>query len=281
LGTPKLQSAIANTLVVMRGGGDMATGAAVRLVRAGFPLVITELSQPLTVRRAVALASAVLQGSIEVEGVRAERIDDPAKARELASNGIVPVLVDPDGESIPGLAPEVVVDARMTKNNAGGRRETARFVVALGPGFSAGEDCDAVIETNRGHFLGRVYWKGQAEPDTGTPDPVQGHGRMRVLRATAPGVVRTHAEIGDSVVSDQRVATVGGHPICAPFRGVVRGIIGDGTLVPAGVKIGDIDPRGRREYCFTVSDKSLAVGGGVLEAILSWLNRPNRIERLD
>src|SRR5262245_52037603 len=265
----------------MRGGGDMATGAAVRLVRAGFPLVIAELSQPLTVRRAVALASAVLQGSIEVEGVRAERVDDPAKARELAAAGRVPVLVDPDGESIRLLAPEVVVDARMTKTNAGGRRETARFLVALGPGFSAGEDCDAVIETNRGHFLGRVYWKGRAEPDSGTPDPIQGHGRVRVLRAAAPGVVRTHAEIGDAVVKDQQVATVGGHPVCAPFRGVLRGIIADGTVVPAGVKIGDVDPRERREYCFTVSDKSLAVGGGVLEAILSWLNRSNRTERLD
>lgn len=261
-----------HTLILMRGGGDLATGAAVRLVRAGFPLVVTELAQPLVVRRTVALAAAVLEAEITVEGVQARRTESVAGARDLTRRGIVPVLVDPEGTSIRLCRPTVVVDARMAKRNIDTRRDDAPLVVALGPGFTAGEDCDAVVETNRGHFLGRVYWDGAAEPNTGTPGIVKGYGAERVLRAPVAGAVRTRRSIGDAVEEGQIVATVAGEPVRAPFPGVLRGIVAPGTEVPAGLKIGDVDPRGNREHCFTVSDKSLAVGGGVLEAVLTWLN---------
>ena len=160
----------------------------------------------------------------------------------------------------------------MAKRNIDTRMDQAPLVVALGPGFEAGRDCHAVVETNRGHWLGRVYWQGSAEPDTGTPGVVAGHGAERVLRAPVAGTVRALAEIGQQVDAGQVVAEVERVPVRAPFPGVVRGLIADGTQVPAGLKIGDIDPRGKREHCFTVSDKALAVGGGVLEAVLTWLN---------
>ncbi|MDQ7028710.1 MAG: selenium-dependent molybdenum cofactor biosynthesis protein YqeB [Ardenticatenia bacterium] len=261
-------------LVVMRGGGDLATGVALRLKRAGFPLIVLELSRPLVVRRTVALASAVLLGTVEVEGIHGTLVNSSGEALAMArQEATVPVLVDPEGQSLPALQPKVVVDARMAKRNLDTTPDQAPLVVALGPGFEAGRDCHAVVETNRGHFLGRVYWQGHAEPNTGTPGPVAGYRAERVLRAPVDGIVRAFADIGDAVVADQIVAEVGGVPVRAPFAGVVRGLIADGTPVQAGLKIGDVDPRGRRDHCFTVSDKALAVGGGVLEAVLTWLNR--------
>ncbi len=262
----------AETLVVLRGGGDLATGVVARLTRAGFPVVVLELPRPLVVRRTVAVATAVLEGHITVEDIQAERVADVATAMRLAREGRVPVIIDPDGETIPDLAPTVLVDARMAKRNLDTRRDDASLVVALGPGFAAGEDCDAVVETARGHFLGRVYWHGTALPDTGTPGFVHGYGRERVLRAPRAGVVQTLVEIGMFVHEGQVVALVDGEPVQAPFDGVVRGLIADGTPVSARLKIGDIDPRGVREHCFTISDKALAVGGGVLEAVLTWLD---------
>ncbi len=262
-----------DVVILMRGGGDLATGVALRLKRAGFPLAVLELPRPLVVRRAVALASAVHQGSIEVEGVRGVLTSSVEAACALLwDDHTVPVLVDPTGETLSAFAPTVLVDARMAKRNIDTRMDQAPLVVALGPGFEAGRDCHAVVETNRGHWLGRVYWQGSAEPDTGTPGVVAGHGAERVLRAPVAGTVRALAEIGQQVDAGQVVAEVEGVPVRAPFPGVVRGLIADGTQVPAGLKIGDIDPRGKREHCFTVSDKALAVGGGVLEAVLTWLN---------
>ncbi|KPL86440.1 selenium-dependent molybdenum cofactor biosynthesis protein YqeB [Ardenticatena maritima] len=262
----------ADTLVLLRGGGDLATGAVARLVRAGFPVVVLELPRPLVVRRTVAVATAVLQGEITVEDLHARRVDSAATAVRLAREGVVPVLVDPEGATLPHVRPTVLVDARMAKRNLGTHQTDAPLVVALGPGFTASEDCHAVVETARGHFLGRVYWRGQALPDTGTPGLVQGYGRERVLRAPVAGTVQALVEIGDMVQAGQAVALVDGEAVHAPFPGVVRGLIADGTPVPAGLKIGDIDPRGVREHCFTISDKALAVGGGVLEAVLTWLN---------
>lgn len=263
-----------DVVVVLRGGGDLATGVALRLKRAGFPLVVLELPLPLVVRRTVALASAVHEGRVEVEGVQGVLVTTPEEARAwLWNEQTVPVLVDPGGETLSAFRPTVLVDARMAKRNIDTRIDQAPLVIALGPGFEAGRDCHAVVETNRGHFLGRVYWQGSAEPNTGTPGVVAGYGAERVLRAPVAGVVRVLAAIGDRVAAGQVVAEVNGVPVRAPFPGVVRGLIADGTPVPAGLKIGDIDPRGRREHCFTVSDKALAVGGGVLEAVLTWLNR--------
>jgi len=255
--------------VLVRGGGDLASGVVYRLVKAGFPVMVTELARPLAIRRAVAFASAVFEGEIAIEGVLARRVDDPAQARAVAAQGIVPVLVDEDGAALAALQPAVVVDARMAKVNLGTARDDAPLVIALGPGFEAGEDCHAVIETNRGHYLGRVIWRGAAEPDTRQPGSVKGHVGDRVLRAPADGAVVPQAEIGDALREGDRVATVGGQPVVAPFDGVLRGLIHPSVPVRRGMKIGDVDPRGNRDHCFTISEKSLAIGGGVLEAILS------------
>jgi len=261
--------AFPHALIVIKGAGDLATGVAYRLHQAGFPLVMTELPQPLVVRRAVAFAEAVYAGWTRVEGVVARRVADPTEALEVALQGEIPVLVDAEAACLRTLAPLVLVDAIMAKRNTGTRITDAPLVIALGPGFVAGRDCHAVVETNRGHWLGRVYWSGSAQADTGKPAPVAGYGADRVLRAPCEGIVETFCQIGDRVRQGQRVAAVAGQEVVAPFDGVVRGLIHAGLSVWAGLKIGDIDPRAQREHCFTLSDKSLAVGGGVLEAVLA------------
>lgn len=255
--------------VVVRGGGDLGSGAIYRLHRAGFPVMVTELAAPLLVRRAVCYGDAVFSGQTTIEGVTACLAPDADAARRLSGEGIIPVLVDADGAGWRALEPVVLVDARMEKANPDTRIDDAPLVVALGPGYSAGVDCHAVIETNRGHWLGRVIRRGPAEADTGEPGAVQGQTHSRVLRAPADGHVRALAAIGDRVDGGQTLAEIGGQPVVAPFAGVLRGLIHERVAVRAGMKIGDLDPRARREHCFTISDKSLAVGGGVLEAILS------------
>lgn len=258
-----------DALIVVRGGGDLATGVIYRLSKAGFPVIVAELARPLTIRRAVAVSSAVFDGVIEIEGLRARRVADGAEARALAAEGQIAVLVDPDGASLPALRPAVIIDARMAKRNLGTHRDDAPLVIALGPGFSAGDDCHAVIETNRGHRLGRVIWHGSAEPDTGRPGAVQGKQNERVLRAPADGFVEPRAAIGDGLAAGEVVATVAGAPVLAPFDGVLRGLIHPSVSVTTGMKIGDVDPRGERMFCFEISEKALAIGGGVVEAVLS------------
>jgi xanthine dehydrogenase accessory factor len=256
--------------VCLRGGGDLASGVAYRLVRAGFPVVVLELPEPLVIRRTVAFAQAVYTGEVQVEELTGRRVADPEAALAEARAGRVAVLVDPAGESIGTLAPAAVVDARLLKTNPGDiRLDLAPLVVALGPGTTAGVDCHAVIETMRGHHLGRVLWRGSAQPNTGVPGAVGGRTADRVLRAPADGVLESWTQIGDPVTAGQTVATVGGAPVASPFDGVLRGLLHDGLIVTAGLKIGDVDPRGVREHCFTISEKALAVGGGVLEAILA------------
>jgi xanthine dehydrogenase accessory factor len=257
-------------LVCIRGGGDLATGVAYRLNRAGFPLVILELPQPLVIRRAVSFAEAVYEGKMQVAGVEARLTASVAEALALAKSGTVSVMVDSAGYAIPRLNPTVLVDARMLKANPGDTNlEQALLVIALGPGYTVGRDCHAVIETNRSHDLGRVLWQGRAAADTGTPGTVKGRSKERVLRAPTDGAVQSVIQIGAPVSSGQLIATVGGEPLRAPFGGVLRGLLHDGVPVPAGQKIGDVDPRGVRRHCFSISDKALAVGGGVVEAVLS------------
>jgi len=257
------------TLVLIKGAGDLASGVAFRLHRAGFPVVMTELPHPLVVRRAVAFAEAVYAGETQVEGIVARRAESADQAPALVAQGVIPIFVDPDGRLVSVLRPQVLVDGVMAKRNTGTRISDAPLVIALGPGFTAGVDCHAVIETNRGHYLGRVLWNGTAEPDTKEPAPVAGFRAQRVLRAPCDGVLRARKAIGDWVKAGEVVAQVGHCEIVAPFDGFLRGLIHDGVRVSAGLKVGDVDPRARREHCFTISDKSLAVGGGVLEAILS------------
>jgi xanthine dehydrogenase accessory factor len=255
-------------LVVIRGGGDIATGVVARLHRAGFPVLVCELAAPLTVRRTVAVSSAVAAGSVTVEGIRAVRVDSIDAVNQLIDNGHVPVMVSPE---LPSIERRVVVDARLAKRNIDTSITDAPLVVGLGPGFTVRTDCHAVIETNRGHRLGRVLWRGSAAPNTGSPGEIGGRGSDRVLRAPVSGEVRWTAQIGD-VVSLGAVGSVGDAEVIAPFAGLIRGLIAEGTTVPVGMKIGDIDPRVDIAVD-EISDKALAIGGGVVEAVLMWLNR--------
>jgi len=264
------------SMILIRGGGDLASGVALRLYRAGLRLLITELPQPLVVRRMVSFAEAVYSGQANVEGVRARLVRNFKQALEVIEMGDVPVLVDPGAQALHafqsnGTGPhlEVLIDARMTKRPPEIEMDAAPLFIGLGPGFVAGENCHAVIETNRGHLLGRVIWQGAPESDTGVPESVAQHRSDRVLRSPAAGALQALAEIGEHLLPGQVVATVNGQKVLAPFQGVLRGIVHSGLNVQPGAKIGDVDPRDDPRYCTLVSDKSLAVGGGVLEAILS------------
>ena len=271
---------LSDTLIVVRGGGDLGTGVAHRLVLAGFTVMVTELVQPLAVRRAVSFAEAVYAGQVTVEEVTAHLADDPMLGMGYTVLGQVPVLVDAANDVVERMRPPVVVDARLAKRNLGTRLQDAPLVIGLGPGFSAGQDCHAVVETNRGHNLGRVYWQGSAEPDTGQPEAVQGRAGQRVLRAPVEGVFQGYKAIGDLAQTGEVLASVEGVPLLAPFDGAVRGLLHDGVPVTPGMKVGDLDPRGIREYCFLISDKARSIGGGVLEAILAGMDlwRPGPVE---
>jgi xanthine dehydrogenase accessory factor len=260
---------ISDTLVLIRGAGDLATGVAARLHRCRFPVVMTELPQPLVVRRTVAFAEAVYEGEIQVEGIVARRVADVAAARLTLSQGAIPVLVDPEAACRTELAPAVLVDAIMAKHNTGTTIVDAPLVVALGPGFTAGVDCHVVIETNRGHGLGRAIYAGSAEADTGQPGNVGGKTGERILRAPVTGVVEAKAVIGERVVEGQVVAKLGDHAVHAKTTGVLRGMIRSGTHISRSVKIGDVDPRAEPAHCAMISDKALAIAGGVVEAILA------------
>ena len=265
-------------LILVRGGGDLASGVTLRLHRSGFQVLIAELPQPLVVRRLVSFAEAVFRGEMQVEEAVARRAEHIVGALSILKKGMIPVLVDPDLDSVAELQPEVLVDGRMRKAAPELGMEAAPLVIGLGPGFTAGENCHAVIETNRGHLLGRVVWKGSPEADTGIPESVLNRREERVLRSPADGELITHAEICDHLKAGQVVADVDGEMIYAPFQGVLRGILHSGVHVQQGLKIGDIDPRDDPSYCTMVSDKSLAVGGGVLEAILSRPDLRDKIE---
>jgi xanthine dehydrogenase accessory factor len=259
---------IHETLVLIKGAGDLATGVAARLHRCGFPVAMTELRHPLMVRRTVAFGEAVYEGEVAVEGIVARRVEDVPAARRTLTQRVIPVLIDPQGVCLTALHPCVVVDAIMAKRNTGTTLEQASLVIALGPGFTAGLDCHAVIETNRGHYLGRVITLGGAEPDTGRPGNIGGKTDERVLRAPVAGIVHGIVEIGERVGLGQVVASVDGHEVRAGAGGVLRGLVRPGAQVQAGEKIGDVDPRATPEHCHLISDKALAIAGGVLEAIL-------------
>ncbi len=274
---------LSDVLVLVRGGGDLGTGVAHRLHRAGFTVMVSELAQPRCVRRAVSFAEAVYAGSLTVEGVTARLAAGPLAGMAYTVGGEIPVIVDEGPGVLRQMRPPIVVDARMLKRSPGTRLDDAPLVIGLGPGFTAGGDCHAVVETNRGHNLGRVYWEGSAEPDTGQPEAVSGFAGRRVLRAPIAGRFAGRAEIGDHAEPGAVLAEVDGQPIVAGFAGVVRGLLHDGLAVAAGEKVGDLDPRDVRANCFTISDKARAVGGGVLEAALAgmglWRPEPTPGER--
>jgi xanthine dehydrogenase accessory factor len=256
-------------LVLIRGGGDIASGVAVRLHRAGFQVLITELPTPMVVRRSVSFAEAVPLGVVQVEGISGRLIKDISEVKGIFQNSQISVLVDPDLTCREELNPRVIVDARMVKKPPKEGKEQASLVVGLGPGFTAGKNCHAVVETNRGHNLGRVIWEGSAEPDTGIPGEVGGYRSERVLRAPESGILRTSSNIGDWFTKGDEVCAVNEAKILASFDSMLRGLLRDGTEVEEGTKVGDLDPRNDPMLCSRVSDKSRAIGGGVLEAILA------------
>lgn len=271
-------------LIVVRGAGDLATGTIHRLKKAGFRLLVLEAEHPAAIRRQVALSEAVYAGSARVEDVEAVRMDvdlaEKKNRKELLEQEMeriwkkdgVPVLVDPAGLSIAALRPAVVVDAILAKKNLGTTKEMAPLVIALGPGFTAGEDVDVVIETKRGHNLGRVIRSGRAVPNTGIPGIIGGYGKERVMHAQAEGILRNVASIGDIVEARAVIAEIetekGTVPVEASLSGLLRGLIRDGYPVTKGFKIADIDPRKEElQNCFTISDKARCIAGSVLEVI--------------
>lgn len=254
-------------LVVIRGGGDLATGTALRLYRAKMQVVICETASPTSIRRTVCFSEAVRLGETTVEGVTARRAV-LSEVPGLLAGGIVPVLVDPEAACVGTLRPDAVVDAILAKRNLGTVIDMAPIVVAAGPGFTAGEDCHAVVETMRGHYLGRVIYSGSALPNTNVPGLIGGYAGERVLRAPADGIFQGARQIGDRVRSGETMGYVAGVPMACTIDGILRGLLADGVAVTKGMKSGDVDPRCAPEHCLCASDKALAVGGGVLEAIL-------------
>jgi xanthine dehydrogenase accessory factor len=257
---------IQGSLVVVRGAGDLATGVILRLVRAGFRVAALETARPSAIRRTVSFSEAMYDGEACVEGVRAMRCE--ALPAHWAPGDPVAILEDPRGALLERLAPVALVDAIIAKRNLGTTRSMAPVVVALGPGFEAGVDAHAVVETNRGHDLGRVLLEGRAEPNTGVPGLIAGFGAERVLHAPGLGRVEPLCAIGDTVAAGDPLLTIGSLRLEAPIAGVVRGLIRPGFEAQPGLKVADVDPRCVRQHCFSVSDKARAIGGGVLEAIL-------------
>ena len=262
-----------NNLIIVRGGGDIATGTILKLHRCGFPVLVLEIPTPSAIRRNVALCEAVYQGSQTVEDVTCRLAKDCAEAAALLALGEPVLLVDPECRCLEELRPLALVDGILAKRNLGTNRGMAPITVALGPGFTAGADVDAVIETQRGHNLGRVIYEGSAAPNTGIPGKIAGFDRERVIHSPARGILRNVAAITDTVQKGQTIAMIetenGNIPVVATLDGLLRGLIRDGYPVTQGFKIADIDPR-INEYnnCFTVSDKARCIAGGALEAIL-------------
>lgn len=256
-------------LVVIRGAGDIASGIALRLFRAGMQVVMCDLAVPTSIRRTVCFSEAIRLGETRVEGVRGVLCADAASARAAAAAGNVAVLVDPEAACVRELAPDALVDAILAKRNLGTTRDMAPVVIGVGPGFTAREDCDAAVETMRGHYLGRVYYEGSPIPNTAVPGLIGGYAGERVMRASADGAFEPCVEIGAQVTAGDVCATVAGEPMRATIDGVVRGLLQAGVPVRKGMKCGDVDPRCHPEYIESASDKALAVGGGVLEAILA------------
>lgn len=266
-------SGMNENLVIVRGGGDLATGTICKLYQCGFPVLILETAKPSAIRRNVAFSEAVYQGSQTVEGITCLLADTVAQAKACLREGKLTMLIDPAGDCIGNFQPLAVVDAILAKKNLGTSRTLAPITVALGPGFTAGVDVDAVVETKRGHNLGKVLYDGTAAPNTGIPGIIGGYGKERVIHSPAEGILRNVARITDTVTQGQTIALIeteaGEVPVQATLTGLLRGLIRDSYPVPKGFKIADIDPR-LEEYnnCFTISDKARCIAGGVLEAIL-------------
>jgi xanthine dehydrogenase accessory factor len=259
-------------LIIVRGGGDLATGTIHKLWSAGFAVLVLEIPNPAAIRRQVSLCEAVYEGHTVIEGMEGILISSWEEAWKIIHQGKVPILVDPTGECIDKLSPTVVVDAILAKKNLGTHRKMANLTIGLGPGFTAGEDVDLVIETKRGHNLGRIIREGTAFPNSGVPGIIGGYGKERVIHAQEEGTIRNIHKIGDVVEQGEVIAVIenlkGEIPVKATIAGIIRGLIRDGYEVTKGFKIADIDPRKEElQNCFTISDKARCIAGGVLEAV--------------
>jgi xanthine dehydrogenase accessory factor len=262
-----------NALVILvRGAGEIATGVAHRLVSCHFKVCMTETVNPQAVRREVAFSEAIFDHEKEVEGITAKRIESPHHIFQVWKDGKIPVLIDPEAKVKDFLKPDVVIDATLVKKNVGTKITDAVLVIGLGPGFHAGRDVHLVIETNRGHDLGRILTSGEAEPNTGIPGSIAGYTEERVIRAPTSGSFKALKEIGDGVRANERVGMVGNEAVHSRIAGVLRGLLRDGTEVWKGMKLGDVDPRGNKAHCYTVSDKARTISGGVLQAVLEHFN---------
>ena len=253
--------------VLIKGAGDLATGIGCRLHRCGFSVAMTEIAVPTTVRRTVAFSRAVYEGSALVEDVEGVLCRNTGDIDRVVNQDKVAVIVDESCETVRSWKPDIVVDAILAKVNLGTEITDADIVIGVGPGFTAGEDCHVVVETKRGHNLGRCIWEGSAFPNTGVPGMIGGYDKERIIRAASDGIFTGAVEIGTLVEKGDVVGSSGGTPIYAEVGGVVRGLLQDGVAVTKGMKSGDIDPRGVTEHCWTISDKATAIGGGVLEGI--------------
>ncbi len=259
-------------LILVRGGGEMATAVAHTLWQSHFRVWMTEIPQPMAVRRAVSFCEAIYDKKKQVDGVVAKYIQTTDEIDDTWKEGMIPLLIDPEAKSRKVLKPHVLVDAIMAKENLGTKMTHAPLVIGLGPGFTAGRDVHVVIETQRGHDLGSLIWEGEAEPDTGIPGEILGYSEERVLRTPVGGIFEAHKKIGEQVSKGEVVATVGGHPLKPRISGVLRGILRDGTRVKGSMKAGDIDPRGKEVHCYFISDKARSIAGGVLKAIMMHFN---------
>ena len=255
-------------MILIRGAGDIASGIAVRLFRCGFTLAMTDLEKPTSIRRTVCFSEAILHGVCAVENITAERAKTKADAEGIWARCHIPVFADDGGTVLSLLRPAAVVDARLAKVNIDTHITDAPIVIAVGPGFTTGQDCHAVVETQRGHYLGRAIYEGSASENTGVPGNIGGYTVERVIRSPRAGVFHPIHEIGDQVFAGETVAYVDEEPVRCLIAGILRGILPEGTHVHIGMKSGDVDPRCKPDHCLCVSDKALSVGGGVLEALL-------------
>jgi len=260
-------------IIWVRGAGDIATGVAFRLYKSGFSVVMSDLPIPTSIRRTICFSEAIINGTTRVEDVTAVLAKDAEAAKAVLADGNIAMLADPDGTEAKKLKPVAVIDAILAKKNLGTKIGDASVVVGVGPGFTAGTDCHAVVETMRGHTLGRVYYAGPAAADTGIPGNIGGFTLERILRAPCAGVFRGVKKIGDRVEEGEVCAYVDGKPMISKLSGVLRGLLPDGLTVYEGMKSGDVDPRCEVSHCYKISDKALAVGGGALEAVLNELHK--------
>ena len=261
---------ISTMKILIRGAGDLATGIGWRLKRAGYSVWMTDLSVPTAVRRTVSFSRAIYEKEARVEGLWGQRSDSLEEGRKIEALGRIPVFVDPEANIRKEWEPDVLIDAIIAKKNLGTSLGDAPLVIGVGPGFSAGTDCHRVIETKRGHYLGKVIEEGSAIPNTGVPGNIGGYTVERIIRSTGDGIFIPLAAIGDFVKKGQVVARVGEKNIEALIPGIVRGLLQTGVPVTAGMKAGDIDARCEKDHCFTISDKARAIGGGALEAVCGW-----------